>query len=110
MADMANLTYGRSAKGTEKILSDLERDIETMKRVLSSNDYAEILLAVRTNWSGADANAFIKKLNESRQELAQCFDDVKAQMQMIINEDYKNFVQDQNKIADTINSQIKKIQ
>lgn len=110
MADMANLTYGRSSKGTETILNELNRDIETMKKVLSGNEYAEIKLAVRSNWSGADANVFLKKLEESKQELEQCFDDVKAQMQMILNEDYKNFVQDQNKIAETISSQIKKIQ
>ena len=64
MADMANLTYGRSAKGTETIINDLNRDIDVMKKVLSGNEYAEIKLAVRTNWAGADANAFLKKLEE----------------------------------------------
>ena len=54
-------TYGRSAAGLQKLTSNLQGDVKRACEAMSGSEYNKFINMVRKNWSGVDAEAFIKK-------------------------------------------------
>ena len=109
MADMSNLTYGRSIEGSNKIVNDLMNDIKEITKALSGAEYANIIKEVRNNWNGTDATAFLKKFEESTKELTQYYNSFTIKIARVIITDYNQFAKQQQQMADTINSSVSKI-
>lgn len=109
MADMSNLTYGRSMEGSNKIVNDLMNDIKEITKALAGAEYANIIKEVRNNWSGTDATAFLKKFEESTKELTQYYNSFTIKIARVIVTDYNQFTKQQQQMADTINSSVSKI-
>lgn len=60
----AGATYARSNTGMKKLIANLQGDIDKACKAMTGNEYSNFIKQVRTNWSGVDAEAFIKNFQK----------------------------------------------
>jgi hypothetical protein len=109
MADITNMTYGRSSAGITKLKQNFEGDINKAMKALESSDqqYSALVKEIKASWSGADADKFLKLLDQQRSALYDKFKSYKHTICDVLDQDLTAFEKAQSTNATTIESSIK---
>lgn len=62
--EMSNATYAVSQEGIAKLKSNFESDFKRSQSLLRGQKYTDLLKVINENWSGADKDAFVQKLEK----------------------------------------------
>ncbi len=93
---MANTTYGRSKTGKSKLKDNFSQDIEKIKKALNQDAYTKFKNIINQNWQGADKDAFLESVEKQRKNLNSSLDALKTQFSNALDDDYKQFSNQQN--------------
>ena len=98
---ISNATYGRSTAGQKAIVNNFQGDIERALKALDADnaEYKALRKTISDNWSGADANAFLKLLDDKRTSIQSKVKKFKSAYSTVINEDNSKFIAGQKRIA-----------
>jgi hypothetical protein len=96
-----NMTYGRDSSGRKKLLTDYQNDIKTAIKTLE-DESSKVVLTIRNNWAGADADKFVKLFNSDVNELKTLFKSYSSLIQNALDADAKQFSQNQQTLANRI--------
>ena len=61
--ELKDASYGRSTQGLDTLVKNVQNSLSHFTVSTMEVSFGKIKTAVRANWSGADAEAFIKKLD-----------------------------------------------
>ena len=90
--DMSNATYGRDSAGVAKLACEYLDDLEKTKKLLRGDKYTNLLNIIRENWSGEDAEAYIKSLNSKISTLETKIENYKYKIALALTDDYNEFM------------------
>ena len=111
MADLkiSNATYGRSTSGSRIIQNNFKAAVEKAYAALSKDNknYIELCNTIKSYWSGADANAFLKLLDDQRASIQNKIKKYNNVLTSVLENDRAQFEKSQSNIANTISSNIK---
>lgn len=108
--NMSDVTYGRNETGKEKLKTDLLSDIQRAERALTGDEFNTFIRIVQQNWSGPDADNFIRQFRMSIEEVQTAFKKFNKQITNALDSDSRNFAKMQNTNIHLANGAIKKIQ
>ncbi len=89
-------TYGRSAAGLKTLSNNLQTNVTKACNALSGKDYTTFVNTVKKNWSGADANAFLKSFQSDVNRIQQKIKDLSKKIDTTLTNDSSAFVKMQS--------------
>lgn len=92
---MANAEYARSKTGTEKIKSNLDKDIKNIKDALSGTAKDNMLKTFKSYWVGSDHDAFVKDLESKISSIKTRCNTIQKYIDQALTDDYNNFIKNQ---------------
>ncbi len=106
---ISNATYGRSESGSRTIQNSFNAAIDKAYSALSKDNknYIELCNTIKSYWSGADANAFLKLLDDQRASIQNKIKRYKNVLSSALEGDRQQFEKSQANIASTISGNIK---
>ena len=107
--NMTDASYARSASGQKVVTENLIKDINNAYKVLSKDDtnYKALLMVVKKYWSGADANTFLKLLDDQRESIQNRIKKYQQIVTQVMIDDRSAFEKGQSNISSRISSDIK---
>ena len=84
-------TYARSNAGMKKLIANLQGDIKKACDAMSGTEYNKFINQVRRNWSGVDADAFIKDFKKDIETAKKSIKAYSSQIQSTIERDNYSF-------------------
>lgn len=104
MPTLSDMTYGRSTAGRQSVINTYQSWINSYKKNLKGDQYNKMISAIQNGWNGADADAFIKKLEEITVELERRVNQYIVRMETALKSDASNFAKLQNNNQNNVNS------
>ena len=98
---MSNATYGRSTAGQKVIVNQFQACITKAVKALDADnaEYKALRKTISDNWSGADANEFLKLLDDKRKSIQSKVKKFNSAYSTVISEDNSKFIAGQKRIA-----------
>lgn len=84
-------TYARSNLGMRKLIANLQGDIKKACDAMSGKEYDNFIKQVRKNWSGVDADAFIKDFKKDIETAKKSIKTYSSKIQSTIERDNSAF-------------------
>ncbi len=106
---ISNATYGRSESGSRIIQNSFNAAIEKAYAALSKDNknYITLCQTIKSYWSGSDANAFLKLLDDQRASIQNKIKKYNNVLTSALESDRVQFEKSQSSIANTISGNIK---
>lgn len=106
--NISNATYGRSTSGAKIVTNNLLADIDKAYKVLAKDDkyYTDLVNTINKYWSGADANKFLKLLDDQRASIQNRIKKYKTVVQTVMEADRSSFEKAQSNVSNKISSSI----
>lgn len=103
MLDMNNAKYARGGHGTEiTIISELTAKFDEFKSTIKGSEYNTLINTIHANWEGADADRFVKLIEEVTTELQNKVSRISNDITNSILDDRTEFSTFQSKNANNI--------
>lgn len=86
-----NATYGRSSGGLTTLKSNIQSQCSSMNKILSGQEYKDLISTLKENWAGTDATDWINDLDKQITDIKKQISTVSTQSQKLLDEDMANF-------------------
>ena len=104
ISGITDLSYGRSESGKQQLLDAYKTWLRNYESEVQGDYYQKLVTAIKNGWVGADADAFIKKLNEIANSLRARTNTYYYRAETSLALDRNNFEQNQRTNASTMNN------
>ena len=84
-------TYGRSASGIKFLKNEYNNCFNRTRKELRGTKYAELVQTIRRYWTGADADAYLRRLEEKIMECERKVLSLQTKLDSALNQDLENF-------------------
>lgn len=101
---IGNATYARSKSGITSLKNNLVGDLTTISNNLKTTNpkYTTLKNTIQKHWVGADADAFLKKLEADLNELSKDIAAYQIKITTALDAALNDFLKEQNQIAGRI--------
>jgi len=99
---IANMSYGRSTTGMNKLKSNFQSDIDKAVNYLGGSEYQNLINTVSRYWTGPDADKFIKEIQKMLSQDAASFKTYNKTVQDALSSDLSYFDKSQVNNANNI--------
>ncbi len=99
--DIKDAEYGRSGGGASLLKRDIYNEMDKLKKLCNDEVINNVYPVIKRNWQGADAEAYLKSLDNGINKIKQTIDKQREILVAAVDQDAKDFEAFQNKNANS---------